>query len=328
MAELLPLPAETVASAPLVSVGVPTFNRAATIERALVSVLAQDYPNIEVVVSDNASSDATEAVCRRLARGDPRVRYLRQTANRGPTENFMEVLRQARGEYFMWLGDDDWLPGHSYISTCTAFLISHPDHALACGVARYFRDGACAGEGNTIDLPQESPADRVAAYYAAVRDNGTFYGVMRREQLLRVEMKPLLANDWLLTGGIAFQGKVKTLGGIAVNRDDNTPERTFARLAMDNALHPLRARWPYLSISLSVLREIAIACPVYATLTRSGRVALGLRCLAIVVRQHAWPGMREKLRRTARRALPPPVRAALRSFLRRLRTSLPNGRGR
>jgi glycosyltransferase involved in cell wall biosynthesis len=93
-------------SLPLVTIGIPTYNRAATyLREAVECALAQTYPNIEIVVSDNASPDNTEEVVHSYA--DPRVRYFRQATGLIPNDNFNFCLEQARGEYFLFLPDDD-----------------------------------------------------------------------------------------------------------------------------------------------------------------------------------------------------------------------------
>ena len=85
-------------SEPLISVGIPTFNRAAQLARAAGSVLSQTHANLELVISDNASADETESLCRALCESDPRVRYLRQPLNRGPTANFNALFETMRGD--------------------------------------------------------------------------------------------------------------------------------------------------------------------------------------------------------------------------------------
>src|SRR5262245_14062805 len=96
-------------SQPLVSIGLPTYNRASMLPRAIESVLAQTHANIELVLSDNASTDETETICREAQARDPRINYIRQAVNIGLIANFKFVLREARGAFFMWLSDDDWL---------------------------------------------------------------------------------------------------------------------------------------------------------------------------------------------------------------------------
>src|SRR5688572_12366625 len=75
-------------NSPLVSVGVPVYNGEQCLSEALESVLAQDYPNLEVIICDNASEDGTEAICRTIASEDGRVRYLRNRTNIGLLANF------------------------------------------------------------------------------------------------------------------------------------------------------------------------------------------------------------------------------------------------
>src|SRR5713226_3275180 len=92
----------------LVSIGLPTHNRSASLRRAIASALAQDYRPIELIVSDNGSTDETETICRAAAEHDSRIKYLRQPENRGAAANFQAVLDHARGDFFLWLADDDW----------------------------------------------------------------------------------------------------------------------------------------------------------------------------------------------------------------------------
>ena len=101
--------------APLVSIGIPTHNRERLVSRAIESALHQDYPHIEIVISDNASTDSTPEICRRYSQERPNVRYIQQTQNVGATKNFDAVLQRSSGEFFMWLGDDDWLDVESWL---------------------------------------------------------------------------------------------------------------------------------------------------------------------------------------------------------------------
>lgn len=104
-------PAESpeLAHAPAVSIGMPVYNGAEYIREALDSLLAQTFTNYELIISDNASTDRTEAICREYAAHDPRIRYVRQKENCGPLGNFQFVMDEAEGEYFMWASADDML---------------------------------------------------------------------------------------------------------------------------------------------------------------------------------------------------------------------------
>lgn len=99
---------------PKVSIGLPVFNGESYLREALDSLLAQTFCDFELIVSDNASTDATGEIVLAYARSDPRIRYFRQTTNIGLGGNFLFVLHNSRGEMFMWASHDDvW--GHNWL---------------------------------------------------------------------------------------------------------------------------------------------------------------------------------------------------------------------
>ena len=110
---------------PLITVIITTYNYAHTVGVAIDSALAQDYPELEVLVVDNCSTDATPELVERY-RADPRFRYIRNESNIGMVPNHNKGLREARGAYVLFLSADDFLlPGH--ISRSYWYLHEHPD---------------------------------------------------------------------------------------------------------------------------------------------------------------------------------------------------------
>jgi glycosyltransferase involved in cell wall biosynthesis len=96
---------------PRVSIGMPVYNGEKFICKALDALLSQTFSDFELIISDNASTDNTEAICREYATRDSRIRYVCQEKNQGPLANFQYVLDEAVGEYFMWAAVDDfWEP--------------------------------------------------------------------------------------------------------------------------------------------------------------------------------------------------------------------------
>lgn len=96
---------------PSVSIGMPVYNGENYISEALDSLLAQTFTDFELIISDNASTDGTQAICEAYARKDGRIRYLRQDKNLGFGNNFEYVLDYSTGKYFMWAAHDDmWAP--------------------------------------------------------------------------------------------------------------------------------------------------------------------------------------------------------------------------
>lgn len=97
---------------PTISVLVPTFNRAGTLEQCIGSLAAGGHDRLQVVISDNASTDGTQAIAHRLAAADPRITVIEHAANRGPLPNWRACLERASGDYVHWLWSDDWIePG-------------------------------------------------------------------------------------------------------------------------------------------------------------------------------------------------------------------------
>ena len=116
---------------PLVTVGIPTYNRLHGLKKTLECITAQTYKNLEIIVSDNHSpcSDVTETMIKSFALKDNRIRYFMQMENHGPAYNYKFVLQQAKGKYFMWASDDDeWEPG--FISRLVGGLEYYPELAV------------------------------------------------------------------------------------------------------------------------------------------------------------------------------------------------------
>src|SRR6266581_1269234 len=90
-----------------VTIGLPVYNGEAIVASAIESILAQTCADFRLVISDNASTDATERICREFAQRDDRITYVRQPSNIGADANFGFLLDQAHSEYFMWAAADD-----------------------------------------------------------------------------------------------------------------------------------------------------------------------------------------------------------------------------
>jgi len=125
----------------LVSVGLPVRDGVPHVERALANMLGQSYRPLEVVVSDNCSTDGTEAICRRVAAQDARVRYVRQPRPLTAVENFRAAFEASRGELFLWAAHDD-VRSARYVEVLVEALAGRPDASLAFGELAEFPVGA------------------------------------------------------------------------------------------------------------------------------------------------------------------------------------------
>ena len=99
-------------SQPLVSIGIPTYNRLSGLKSVLKCIREQTYSNLEIIVSDNCSpGDEIDQYMHLVTKDDPRIRYFRQSHNIGALANFGFVLTKATGKYFAWAADDDTCEG-------------------------------------------------------------------------------------------------------------------------------------------------------------------------------------------------------------------------
>lgn len=193
MAQRDTLPRSPVESPPLVSIGIPVFNGAGHLAEALGSALAQDYPNFEVIVCDNASEDGTEAIGRRFEQLDPRVRYLRAQANVGLIANFRRTLTQARGTYFTWLAHDDVLSDPAYLTTVVEHLEHHPA-TVTCTTAFHILNSEFGMAGELVEFPEIAPERWPRSRQEFFRwphgwvEALAIYGVHRRDCLLQVTL--------------------------------------------------------------------------------------------------------------------------------------------
>jgi len=169
-----------------VSVGLAIFNGMPDLPNALESLLAQDAPQIEIIISDNASEDGTGAYCESVAARDPRVRYYRNEVNHGATANFQRVVDLSTAPYFAWAAHDDWY-SPTFVSRCLEVLLAHPEAGF-CVPAHRRVDKT----GTPISIRQEplglASRDLEARLRAHLWRRGwlTLYGLWRKDVLTRI----------------------------------------------------------------------------------------------------------------------------------------------
>lgn len=286
----------------LATIAIPTYNRAVLLDRAVTSALAQDHAEVEVVIVDNASTDDTAEFCARRAAADPRVRYVRQPQNVSAVANFDTAVAGARGRYFMWLADDDWL-APNYLSACIARLESGA--VLAAGRCQWF-DGEAVSDEKPVRLLDADPADRVRALYRVVIKNSTFYGVSRTADA-RVASRSLhgVGGDWFVVAAYAMAGPVDTVDTTRINRSGGGESDGLTRA--------------WRSLPIAVGRDI-LCSPPYGGLPHLLRARLAARCATVT----AWRlGVWFPLLAGLRRLLPEALYLGVWRLYRRLRGARP-----
>ncbi|MFC1889605.1 glycosyltransferase family 2 protein [Thermodesulfobacteriota bacterium] len=127
-----------------VSIGLPVYNGEAFLCEAVDSILSQKFEDFELIISDNASTDRTEEICREYVNRDPRVRYYRNQSNIGAAINFNRTFELAAGKYFKWAAHDD-LCEPDFLNKCVEVLDQESDVVLSYPRARVIDE-----EGNIL----------------------------------------------------------------------------------------------------------------------------------------------------------------------------------
>ena len=166
-----------------VSVGLPVYNGERYLNEALDSILCQTFEDFELIISDNASSDRTEEMCREYAKNDKRIRYSRSSENLGAAWNFNRVAGLSTSEYFRWATADD-LSAPEQIQTCVEVLDRERDAVLCYPKTvlidengefiRYYEDN--------LDLRSPSPRERLHQFLMRVGLCNVQYGLMRSDR--------------------------------------------------------------------------------------------------------------------------------------------------
>jgi glycosyltransferase involved in cell wall biosynthesis len=169
---------------PTVGIGLPVRDGAKYLAEAIDSILAQTFPDFELVISDNASGDRTPQICREYAASDRRIRFYRQERNIGAAGNFNLVFHRSSGKYFKWAAHDDVIHP-TYLARCIAALEADPDAVLCQSVLEIVDGGS--GEREVYDhtafgTDRYRQSDRLAARLRARRCTEVF-GVIRRDAL-------------------------------------------------------------------------------------------------------------------------------------------------
>jgi glycosyltransferase involved in cell wall biosynthesis len=213
---------------PKVSIGIPVFNGANYLSETIESLLAQSFENFELVISDNASTDGTEDICRHYVARDRRVRYERQQSNNGAPWNYNRAFELCQGTYFKWHSHDD-LCAPNFLARCVEVLDLNP--SIVCcqsrvgvidaqGIAINTHDCGLSGAAEVLTVGENGRpelADSTAMRFAHQRfrcvllgNNACFDidGLIRSEALQRISLwRPYFGWEKVLISALVLRGR-------------------------------------------------------------------------------------------------------------------------
>jgi glycosyltransferase involved in cell wall biosynthesis len=225
-------PQRTPSKQPLVSMGLPVYNGENYLREALESLVTQTFTDWELILSDNASTDATESICREYAARDGRIRYFREEVNRGATWNFNRVFHLANSPLFRWAAHDD-VCEPELLERCVAVMQARPEVVLC-----YPRTRIIGPKGEHIcdygtQLRTDSPETGKRFHDLICVDHACFaiFGLVRTRLLRRTMLLgDYIGSDRNLLAELALYGPFHELPEFLFLRRDHpgTSMRQFA----------------------------------------------------------------------------------------------------
>jgi glycosyltransferase involved in cell wall biosynthesis len=294
---------------PRLSIGLPVYNGQNFLAQSLEALLGQSYRDFELIISDNASTDGTEEICRRYAAMDSRIRYIRQPRNIGAAPNHDLVLREARGELFKWASHDD-LYGRDLLARCVEALDNHPDVVLSHADKAVIDEAGEITQQCSYTLATDSPHPPERFRSILFVDGGDDeYGVIRTSVLRRVRPSASYHNPGrTLIAEVALHGPFHQVPELLFFRRDHPyrGDRNPTIRAVCANLDPRRA-------GHSTVRLLAEYLWGFVTAIRSSPLSAAdrRRCYGYLVQWLADRALRRPVRRIRQRpSLPSPSPAA------------------
>lgn len=194
---------------PQVSIGLPVYNAGNYLKEALDSILAQTFTDFELIISDNASTDATEKICRDYASQDKRIRYIRNEKNLGGAANFNRVFELASGRYFKWVAHDDRID-REFLWKCVKVLDEDPAVGLCISKANRINEYGVIEGTYDFDIKIDSflPHERFHGLICIRHNCIAVYGLMRAGILRKTPLiKAYAGSDRCLLGELGLRSR-------------------------------------------------------------------------------------------------------------------------
>lgn len=216
-----------------VSMGMPVHNGEKYLRAALDSLLAQTFTGFELIISDNASTDGTESICRDYAARDPRIRYSRNHENIGAAPNMTRVFDLAVGEYFKWAAHDD-LHAPTFLERCVEILDHDPSVVLSFSKIQHIDSNGANisledhtggdildSQGRALYLDPLNPPQKLDSPHAYQRFSDTLedpyvglyvFGLMRSDVLRSTAgQEAYVGSDRVVNAEMALRGRIHTI---------------------------------------------------------------------------------------------------------------------
>jgi len=259
---------------PLVTIGIPFYNEERYIAATINSALNQSFKDIQILISDNCSTDSSYSIAREYADKDARIKLYRQSENIGPIPNFEFLLANSSTKYFMWLGGHDMID-EQYIEQAVAALEQHTNCILAYPGGIIVDDkGAQTGIINDDYDTNGLRLDIALLKIAKTFNNGyVIHGVFRTETLKKLKFEKVNSPDMLMILNSNFYGRIVRIPMVGFMRRmvrKETPKQqserhiqlgiyTKSSLNPFNQLYAIFLRYLFENGEISIPRKILLS---------------------------------------------------------------------
>jgi hypothetical protein len=284
-----------------VTVGMPLFNgEKHGLEKNLDAILKQDYENIEVIISDNASTDRTAEICLAAAAKDPRVKYYRHEKNFGLLKNGWRVLHLCTTPFFKMAEHGDFHKP-AYISACMKRM--REDESIVLCYPRTLavhENGESEIADDHIDAMSDSPVERYMHVISQLRYCNASYGLFRTPYLreIKVANEECRGSDVVMLAEMALKGKIAQLDEVlyVTYRDKKWSQGIEQQVAAINRMYTMND--PRRGITFPFCRMIGehLELVRFSNLTEQEKVFLYQKTLDILGRTY-YPRMRDEIKR-------------------------------
>jgi glycosyltransferase involved in cell wall biosynthesis len=274
----------------------PVYNGAKSLGQSIESILNQTFRDLELVISDNASTDGSFEIAQGYAQKDDRVRVFRNPMNVGVTNNYSILVGYARGEYFKWASSND-LCEPTFVEKCVGVLDAQADVGLCYPKTKLFVDTPETGKAYDIGVQtlDDDPCVRFRHVLEHVGLNNAINGLIRMTTLRRtVLIRPYYASDITLLAEIALHSKIVELPEFLFFRRFDQDSAT----SLQDALRLRQYHFPRPGVGMFFQRWRR--CWGYLSASRRARLTLPQRARAVTYVARLWywalPGLYGDLR--------------------------------
>lgn len=209
----------------LVTIGIPVYNEGKYLADTIESAINQVLTDIDIVISDNGSTDNSAEIIKYYSALDKRIRPIYLDKNIGPIANFRSLLDNTTSKYFVFLGGHDLFLSH-YLSETISFLEANPDCVMSYPESRLVdgNDEMLQYSDSDIDSAGLNHLQRMTKVAANLFWCTCFHGVFRTDVIKQLPILNIRGSDHLFLFAASYYGSIHWIRGLGILRRESLQE--------------------------------------------------------------------------------------------------------